>query len=114
MRHMSLYLALLLCAQLQAAQLTDPTRPSGAPQPAAGTAQVSAPLRLEGILHSATRAVAIVDGRLVKAGEWIGNARIDAIGRDCVHYTRAGRKAVLRLAAPIKVRHSTAVREDQQ
>jgi hypothetical protein len=91
----------------QAAELADPTRPMGA----AAKVVESSPLKLEGIVHSATRDIAIVNGRLVKAGEWIGDARIEAIARDSVRYTRAGRSHVLALETPIKVRHSPAVRE---
>jgi hypothetical protein len=114
MRHASLYCTLLLTSHLQAAGLTDPTRPFNAPAIPSAKVRAAAALKLDGIVYSASREVAIVNGRLVKAGDWIGDARIDAIARDCVHYTRAGRSQMLRLDIPLKVRHGPAVRENKR
>jgi hypothetical protein len=114
MRYASLHCMLLLASHLQAAELADPTRPNGAPAIPAPQAKHLAALRLDGIVHSASREVAIVNGQLVKAGAWIGDAHIDAITRNCVHYTRNGRSLVLTLDAPIKVKRSPAVREDKR
>jgi hypothetical protein len=108
------YCTLLLASHLQAAGLADPTRPIDAPAIPSAKVRAAAALKLDGIVYSASREVAIVNGRLVKAGDWIGDAHIDAIARDCVHYTREGRSHVLRLDAPIKVRHSPAVPEDKR
>jgi hypothetical protein len=114
MRYPGLHCVLLLASHLQATELADPTRPIDAPSITARKVEGSDALKLDGIVYSATREVAIVNGRLVKTGDWIGDARIDAIARDCVHYTRAGRSQVLRLEPPIKVRRSPTVREDKR
>ena len=115
MRYTSLHcMLLLLASHLQAADLADPTRPIDAPSILARKVENSEALKLDGIVYSASREVAIVNGRLLKTGDWIGDARIDAIARDRVHYTRAGRSQVLKLATPIKVRRSPIVREDKR
>jgi MSHA biogenesis protein MshK len=105
---------LLLTCHLQADELADPTRPSGASAAPASKVASSGQLKLEGIVHSAQREIAIINGRVLKVGEWIGDARIDAIARNRVRYTRGGRSQVLMLDTPIKVKRSSAVREDKQ
>lgn len=107
------WIALLLTCQLSAhaADLSDPTQPPLVISPRVGKVVQRSSLKLDGIVNE----VAIINGKLVRSGEWIGDARIDVIARDCVHYTRAGSRHVLRLAGTtIKVRHSGAVREDKR
>ncbi len=115
MKHLksSRWITLLLTCQLSAhaADLSDPTQPPLVTSPRLGKAAQLVSLKLDGIVKEA----AIINGKLVRTGEWIGDARIDVIARDCVHYTRAGRSHVLRLAGTtIKVKHSGAVREDKR
>lgn len=100
MKHLSSpYLAMLLIAstaQAAAAErLADPTRPSHAKAPA--QVQPASAIRLEAVLRSGERYVAIVNGQLVRAGDRIGDARIDEISSDAIRYTRDGQSKVLRL-----------------
>ena len=110
-------LGLALPLLVQAAELADPTRPVtlNAPSPP-GTAVQAAPssstLRLEGIVLAAERRVAIINGKLLHVGDWLGDAHIQAIDNATVLYSRAGRSHTLRLAAPaIQVRRRTASSE---
>lgn len=71
--------------------LQDPTRPASARE-----SRQLAPgeLQLEAVMNSGAQRVAIVNGKLVRTGDRVGNARIDAIGADSIRYTREGRTAV--------------------
>src|SRR5690606_25647849 len=75
-------------------RLVDPTRPSHAKEIAREAYQ---DIRLEAILRSESRLLAIVNGKIVRAGDRVGGARIDAILDDSIRYTRAGRSAIARL-----------------
>jgi hypothetical protein len=105
------YLApLLLCLTAKAAaagQLADPTRP---PQAQAISSLPSEhAVRVEAVLHSADRNFAIVNGKVVRAGDRIGTAQVEAILSDGVRYVRDGRTHVARLQQPaLRVRHSVA------
>ena len=118
MKHTTWWLLLPLLALsglIRAEQLSDPTRP---PLPrveaAVATPAVSRAARLEAVLHSNDRAVAIIDGKLLRVGDWVGNARIDAIGSDAVHLTREGRQLTLRLAnQAMKVRRTAPSKDPQ-
>jgi MSHA biogenesis protein MshL len=84
-------LALLACAmagrQAPAGTLTDPTQPAtGNPGAPRGSG-----LRLEGILCHSGLTVAIVNGRLVHAGDRIGGNLIGDITPQGVRYSRGGR-----------------------
>jgi len=103
-----------------AAELLDPTRPvvppatvttpSGESQPKLGSA-----LRLEGILVAEQRRIAIINGKLLHVGDWLGDIQVRAIATDAVHYSRAGRSLTLRLTAPtIKVRRTAASQKAKQ
>jgi MSHA biogenesis protein MshK len=90
-----------------AERLVDPTRP-----PDASTLPASQPtgtLRLEAILRAGDRNLAIVNGKVVRAGERVGDARIDEIFADGVRYTRDGRSYTAKLAdKAMKVRRNVA------
>ena len=93
-----LLLALLLlgaCACARGGDLQDPMRPPGrAPavlRPAAPT-----DIRLDGVISGATR-VAIVNGRVVSAGDVVNGATILEILADGVRFTRGGRVQTLML-----------------
>jgi hypothetical protein len=47
-------------------------------------------LKLEGVISSGATRVAIVNGRVVRAGDEIGGARILEVFTDGVRYSRAG------------------------
>ena len=113
------YLVLLGSASIAhatAEPLRDPTRP---PQPAAGTAataSAAAPrqARLEAVLLSSERAIAIIDGRAKCVGDWVGAARIAAIDHDAVHLIRDGQHFTLRLPQQaIKVRRTASSKDPQ-
>jgi MSHA biogenesis protein MshK len=100
MKHLSSpYLAMLLLASTAHAaaseHLADPTRPAHAKAPA--PVQLAAELRLEAVLKSGERHVAIVNGKIVRAGDRIGGALIEEISSHAVRYTRGGQSQVLRL-----------------
>lgn len=86
--------------------LKDPTRPPGESEQKRAPAVA---LRLEAILDSAQRRVAIVSGRVVNAGDRLGGAIIEEITSDSVRYTRAGREHTIRLQRDqISVRQPSA------
>lgn len=109
------YLAtLLLSLTAKAAlgeRLVDPTRPATAKPVATG--EHTGALRLEAILRSDDGTVAIVNGKIVRVGDRIGTARIDAIEHDGIRYTRDGRSHTARMAAkPLQVRRNVVSSED--
>ena len=81
----------------QAESLRDPMQPANTSAPAV----VSDSLRLEAIFTNGPKRVAIVNGRLVREGERVGAARIDAILADEVRYTRDGSSKALRLPTTV-------------
>ena len=78
-----------------AGEMRDPMRPAGAPA-AARPAPVYS-LKLEGVIAGEKR-VAIVNGRLVRAGDTIAGARIIEVLEHGVRYERAGKIQTLSLA----------------
>lgn len=115
MKHLSSpYLAMLLLASTaQAAaseRLADPTRPAHARAPA--PVQQASDLRLEAVLKSGDRHVAIVNGRVVRAGDLIGDARIEEVSSGAVRYSRGGQSRMLRLQEhAMQVRRNVAKEE---
>ncbi len=110
------YLAMMLLAiaaeATAADRLVDPTRPSYAKTIARDAYE---DIRLEAILRSENRLLAIVNGKIVRTGDRVGGARIDAILDDSIRYTRAGRSAIARLpSASIPVRTNDAHAEEAQ
>lgn len=103
------YLAtLLLMMTAQAAtagNLVDPTRPATA-RPAVAAVQESG-IKVEAIMNSGTHPLAIVNGKVVRAGDSIGSVRIDEVLSDGVRYTRDGRSQVARVGKQmLQVRHN--------
>jgi MSHA biogenesis protein MshK len=94
-----------LAATAAADGMRDPMRPVGA-APAAPRALTVQALRLEGVIGGEKR-VAIINGKLVRAGDSIAGARIIEVLHDGVRFERAGKVSTLTLpGAP----PSTAVR----
>lgn len=95
----NLYLAtVLLSLTAKAAfaeRLADPTRPPNAR--AAASVERTETLRLEAIMSSPDGKVAIVNGKVVRAGDRIGAARIETIEQDGIRYTSEGRSHTMRL-----------------
>ncbi len=97
--------ALLLTMSAKAAgeRLVDPTRPPQAPHASASTSQEN--VRLEAVLRSADRDLAIVNGKIVRAGDRVAGVQIEAILADGIRYVRDGQVHVARLQpASIPVR----------
>lgn len=110
------YLAtLLLTLTAQAAvadRLVDPTRPANAK--AAVSYENADTLRLEAVLRSEGKTVAIVNGKVVRAGDRIGTARIDEVSPNGIRYTRDGRSYTARLDNKvIQVRQNVVSNEDE-
>ena len=101
------YLAALLLTTLSAKsaadRLADPTRPPQASDASSGPAQDS--VRVEAVLHSTERDLAIVNGKIVRAGDRVSGVQIEAILVDGVRYLRDGQVHIARLQpASIPVR----------
>jgi hypothetical protein len=111
------YLATLLLTMTAQAvladRLVDPTRPANA-RPASTTQKVAAPVRLEAILRSNGVDVAIVNGKVVRAGDVVGATRIDAVLPDGIRYTRDGQSHTARLDTKgMQVRRNVVPNEDE-
>lgn len=76
--------ALVLAALPGAAELVDPTRPPDRVPDAAAPAPEAASERLQSILVSESRRLAVIDGTRVGVGDRIGAARVLRIDRDSV------------------------------
>jgi MSHA biogenesis protein MshK len=85
--------ALPLCAQ--DAPLADPTRPA-LRNPGGAGARTASGLRLEGIVISADRKLALISGEFLAEGDQIYGLRIERIDRDKVTARRNGQTLVLR------------------
>jgi len=108
--------AVLLSMTAQAAgaeRLIDPTRPATA-KAAVTTASASA-VKVEAIMNSGNNLLAIVNGKVVRAGDTVNGARIDEVMKDGVRYTRAGHASIAHVGRQaIDVRHNVTAGEDQK
>jgi MSHA biogenesis protein MshK len=110
------WVALCWLGSSPAEELRDPTQPPRAVvlPSAPASAGAARPARLEAVLHAGDRAVAIIDGKLLRVGDWLGDARVAAIDSDAVHLTREGRKLTLRLAnKAMKVRRTASSKDPE-
>ena len=110
------YLAtLMLSLTAQAAvadRLVDPTRPANVK--AAVAAERTDVVRLEAVLRSDGAPVAIVNGKVVRAGDHVGPARIDEVLPNGIRYTRDGRSFTARLDTKVmQVRRNVVPNEDE-
>lgn len=93
----------LLGTQANADGLADPTRPPGATRRT--TAEALQPLRVEAVLRSAERRLAIVNGKVVRTGDRVSGVLILEILDDGVRYLRDGRTQTVRLpSAAMQIR----------
>ena len=76
-------------------EFRDPMRPAGASVPARPAAVQS--LKLEGVIGGAKR-IAIINGRLVRAGDTVAGARILEVMAHGVRYERGNKILTLTLA----------------
>ena len=91
-------LLILAIAKVASAQgFRDPMRPAGA-TPAPARVAGPAPLRLDGVINGAER-VAIVSGRLVRAGDVVNGATVLEVMQNGVRLSRAGKIQSLTLPA---------------
>ncbi len=92
-------LALILVAPLAYADtLIDPTRPAFAPvKSSSGVRSIGPSSRVTAIFQTGGRRVAVLDGRVVKAGDHVGDVVIHEILADGVRFTRGGRVELARL-----------------
>jgi MSHA biogenesis protein MshK len=100
------YLAALLLtmsAKAAAERLVDPTRPPQAPSSSSDPSYEG--VRVEAVLRSADRDLAIVNGKIVRAGDRVAGVQIEAILADGIRYVRDGQVHIARLQpASIPVR----------
>ncbi|HKQ84746.1 MAG TPA: hypothetical protein VJS42_21290 [Steroidobacteraceae bacterium] len=107
-RHVSIVLAGsaigLIALALRADTLPDPTRPAAlyAAPPSASTVEPT--IRVEAIMRSGARYLAIVNGQLVRPGDRVNGALIRDIDADGLRYELAGGERVAKLPARLQVR----------
>ena len=110
------YLAtVLLSLTAQAAtadRLVDPTRPATAK--AVATAEASNGVKVEAIMNSGVHPLAIVNGKVVRAGDFIGAVQIEEILSDGVRYKRDGRSQTAHVGKQmIQVRRNVTTHGDE-
>ena len=111
------YLATLLMTMTAhsafADRLVDPTRPTHAKAVAAATKTENG-IRLEAILRSQGTHLAIVNGKVVRAGDRLGTTRIDEVLADGIRYTRDGRTHTAHLSSnAMQVRRNVVSNEEE-
>jgi hypothetical protein len=110
------YLAtLMLCMAAKAAgadRLADPTRPAEAR--ATPVAATQDGVRVEAVMRSRERDVAIVNGQVVRAGDRIGAVLVAEILPDGVRYVRDGQTHVARIhTSTLQVRRPLATQDQR-
>jgi hypothetical protein len=108
------YLATLLLSMTAKAavadRLVDPTRPASR---GSAVSTASEAIRVEAILRSGDRHLAIVNGKIVRAGDQVGAVQILEVFGDGVRYSHAGQSHVVRLdLRTMQVRRNVAHQED--
>ncbi|HEU4654822.1 MAG TPA: hypothetical protein VFS47_12605 [Steroidobacteraceae bacterium] len=103
--------SMLIAHGVRAEALRDPTKPMNAKTaPLAASARA---IRVEAILSSSERMLAIVNGKVVRAGDRVGDARIDEVLTDGIRYTRDGHSQVARLDSHVvQVRQPIAPKDE--
>lgn len=104
MRAPALKVAVLLLPMLAAAgaaraQLVDPTRPMSATDTPAAPSEAGG-VRVQAVVIRAGSRVAVVDGRVVRAGDRIANVTIEEVTPDGVRYSQDGHSRFARLKSP--------------
>ncbi len=104
--------ALMAAMPARAETLMDPTRPANAPRAVSGGVAVEASARVTAVFLAGGRRVAVLDGRVVKAGDRLGDLVVQEVLADGVRYLRGGRSEVVRLPRQdARVRHSAGGEE---
>jgi hypothetical protein len=105
--------SLMSMQAVAAEQLMDPTRPATA-KAVPVVAPGAQPIKVEAIMSSAGHPLAIVNGKVVRAGDSIGAVRIEEILGDGVRFNRDGRSQVARVGKQmIPVRRNVSAGGDQ-
>ena len=102
-------------AAAQSAPLADPTRPPGAGGDSGAEAVAPAGARLQSVLISPTRRVAVIDGRAVALGGRIGDATLETVTESAAVLRYAGRRETLWLMPGVdkQVRRSAAAAREK-
>jgi MSHA biogenesis protein MshK len=89
--------------------LVDPTRPATATDVPAEASEAGG-VRVQAVVIRGGSRVAVVDGRVVRAGDRIANVLIEEVTPDGVRYSQDGhsRFARLKCPTPLSVRHGGA------
>ncbi|HTE39517.1 MAG TPA: hypothetical protein VK629_01735 [Steroidobacteraceae bacterium] len=105
--------ALLAALPVRGETLIDPTRPANAPRAVStGGEVVEVQARVTAVFVAGGRRVAVLDGRVVKAGDRFGDIVVQEVLADGVRYLRSGRSEVVRLPRQdARVRHSAGGEE---
>lgn len=94
-------LVCLVCLLPASAFALDPTRPPAALVSAMPAQQPSAALQLQAIFRGAQGARAVLNGRSLRVGDSLAEARLLTINTNSVLIERDGQRQLLRLVAPI-------------
>jgi MSHA biogenesis protein MshK len=105
-RCLSCVLGVLLAgvAAAQGAPLADPTRPPSAVEPSGNELAVPAGPRLQSVLISPSRRVAVIDGKTLGLGEKFGAATLEAVTETAVVLKYPDRRETLRLNPGVEKR----------
>ena len=97
-QHLILAAACFALAGAAAAQpLADPMRPPARGAPEARAAGAAPPTRLQSVLISSGRSIAVIDGRAVRIGERVGDATLVSIDPSRVTLQRGAARETLTL-----------------
>jgi hypothetical protein len=108
MSRLACLLLLLATAVAQSGELRDPTRPATLGRPT--VTSLESGVRLEAVLGTGDARRAIVNGRIVRAGERVGSVLITSIQDDSIQYVQSGRTQVAKLPTrKVAVRNSAAL-----
>jgi MSHA biogenesis protein MshK len=94
-KRLMIALGLFAASSAIAQGLSDPTRPPSDPAPAQNAAQPAS--RLQSVLISPGRKLAVIDGRTVSVGERVGDAKVVAISPAQVVLQTGGAYQTLKL-----------------
>jgi hypothetical protein len=99
---------LLTGAVAHSGELRDPTRPATLGRPT--VTSLESGVRLEAVLGTGEARRAIVNGRIVRAGDRVGSVQITEITNDSIQYVQSGRTHVAKLPTQkVAVRKSSAL-----
>jgi hypothetical protein len=95
MSRLAFLIILFSAAVAHSDDLRDPTRPATLGRPA--VTSLESGVRLEAVLGTGEARRAIVNGRIVRAGERVGSVLITSIQDDSIQYVQSGRTLVAKL-----------------